>query len=469
MKKVLSVLLTAALLLSLFCPALAAEPAAALVRVDRGGVSRPAATAVLVSVNGIRVMLTADVFQPGDTFAVDGADVTGAWRLGDTGLVLLRAEESWQQEQPLADVDAPVWAAVGCRADQGLVQAPVTQQARAGDMIVVSADPGLLPGAALLDDGNALTGIVIAAIGEGSGRYAALSREGLLEALLNAERTPLSQEAARPIAPHLQPSDEPEAEATPVPEKNPEPGDTAKPVKEETPEGEASRGPDFPAGVEVRCEDGFLLVDWPARLDGAAILVADEANPYVATLTTRAATTRTAAFVGVPGHSYAVWVTDKSPEDFAFDEEEACRVTMPDLGVLNRYDFHDSELYLSLVTKTQLETMGDADPAPKTEEITREGLRSRVLLLQAVSHYQVKEEISENLSAVLFAPDGSCYAAPLAGFLYYPGIMDEDVWHMDLSDCVTACDYWTGLPEGVYTVRYYIHGYLAGEVEFALD
>ena len=47
--------------------------------------------------------------------------------------------------------------------------------------------------------------------------------------------------------------------------------------------------------------------------------------------------------------------------------------------------------------------------------------------------------------------------------------MDEDVWHMDLSDCVTACDYWTGLPEGVYTVRYYIHGHLAGEVEFALD
>ena len=475
MKKI-AVVISVILMIALFAgSALGAELDVALVRLVDDGEIRPAATATMISVEGVEVLVTADVLQSGDALTVDGAEITAAWRLGSSGLILLQASDNWLEPWPLAGQNGPGGMALGCREDQAQIRVPLKHQAETDDLVVVTTETGLLPGAVLLDDGSHVYGVVLSSLGEGTGRYIALNRDGILNALLNAPREPIAlggiegEDAHAELSPTPQPARETAepAGANPSPTPLPRALETDKPLGES--DGMVDAGPDFPEGVTVRYEDGFLYVDWPARLDGATILLADDANEFVSTLTTYAATPRTAAFVAVPGHEYAVWMTSVSPEQFDFSDEAACWIAVPEEAPMDRYGFHDEQLYLSVMTKYDYARIGDADLTPKTETFTREALRSGVLLLQAESHYVVEEEIRENLSAVLFAPDGSCYAAPLAAFAYIPGIMDEDVWHMDLSDCVSACDYWTGLPAGTYTVRYYIHGSPTGEVSFELE
>ncbi|MBR6029958.1 MAG: hypothetical protein IKP40_12810 [Clostridia bacterium] len=450
MRRLMIVLLTLLCAAAFACAS--AEGGAGLLCAD----GAPLGTAVLLDVAGAKALLTAAPVADAAGLTVDGAAVDAAWRLGDTGLTLLMADGAALTPLPLASAGALPAKAVGWRADGGLLNVPVSRVAMVDGLVVLTADEGLLPGAALLTAEGELCGISQATLTEGTGRYLCLSATGVAEALLNAPRTALNGAPAEP-----DPGKTP-AEPEPVTEPEPAPRDDAKP-------GFSQRGSGFPEGCNVRYEDGFLYVSWPASLDGCTILAGEENNQYVL-VANYLHEEREAVFTAVPGRTYRVWVTTEVPDSFGFSLDDSCVLYIPDAEPISRYSYRNEALYLSLVSSAQLRQLSDAELAPRTETITREELRSKTLLLQAVSVYEVTEEIRETLTAVLFAPDGSSYAtAPTSAFVYIPDIMGEDAWHMDLSDCVKTCDNWTSLPSGTYTVVYYINGETAGEVQFELE
>ena len=107
-------------------------------------------------------------------------------------------------------------------------------------------------------------------------------------------------------------------------------------------------------------------------------------------------------------------------------------------------------------------------PVPVTE-VTEELLRSGRAYFYSHSSYEVTEEISNrSLLVTLTDPDGNNYRYE-SGWTYSPDYMTADIWSLPLRETgLTAAMDENGYPAGVYQIAYYVDGFLADAFEFEL-
>jgi hypothetical protein len=104
-------------------------------------------------------------------------------------------------------------------------------------------------------------------------------------------------------------------------------------------------------------------------------------------------------------------------------------------------------------------------PTPVTRADVESGAQ---IYLQAVNTYQVQVQEIEDALVVLRDPNGATYWFECE-FWFMPASQTHDAWHTPIDDLLADCLTYGGLPEGTYTVTYYIGGLDAGSVSFTLE
>ena len=286
--------------------------------------------------------------------------------------------------------------------------------------VTLTAASGLLPGAVLTAEEGTLCGIIAASLGEGEGRYFALSSPEIYARLF---------------------------------EEN-----------EET-EGEKIDYIEYTATVEKN----RVTIDWsgsPQVKENAVYGVywIDTANTYY---TYHVCRTTSDTVACVPGRSYIFCVVEIPSEEEYFSLPEFPDydpIQIPGGKKVERFNFLDTDVHLAALADGQ--TVGDTEIIPAITDystvFTHEGVH---LYLQVTSTYQVTEESQTDLTCALFAPDGTCYAS-LSGFIFAPEYMPEDSWHMDVTELFDQCKNATGGQSGIYLLRYYLDDELASEFTF---
>lgn len=286
--------------------------------------------------------------------------------------------------------------------------------------LTLSAGSLLLPGAVLTNTDGELCGLVAASLGEGEGRYFALSSAEIYGRLME-EPAPSS------------------ADVTYI---------------------------DYTASVEG-C---LVLLDWTAAPEAKengfyGVYCSDLGNSYY---TYHICDECTDSFPCVPGRSYRFYVRElASEEDDPYipgfpDDAEV--ITIPSGKTVSRYAFRDTDVFLaSLGVNTTVPETSILYPFTDYANLfTHAGVN---LYLQVISTYEVTEESYADLTCALIAPDGSCYSM-YSGYVFAPEYMPEDAWHMDITELFDECFQSTGGPSGTYRLQYFLDDELATEIQF---
>ncbi|MBR4459241.1 MAG: hypothetical protein IKS31_09825 [Clostridia bacterium] len=307
---------------------------------------------------------------------------------------------------------------------------------------------GLLPGAAIFDEGGALCGLITAALGEGEGRYTAVDAPALREMLGQA---PAEKPAETP-------GENPGTKQAPAP---------------------AAGGTTWIESLPYRIEGTYLIVDFTGSdLLGQYIKIwyFDDGNDYYRWVVIEPGDEDPLAyFPAVPGRSLTLYAAANASAEAGDRDLTAAvqtgltagtRISVPEAKKEMPYGYQQ-ECYLAATPKDQ--AVGDTERLPAAEEITRQLLTDEgtVLWFQVNCSYTVTEDLEDSLLTCLFAPDGSV-TTNLSGFLYGVDFMSQDDWHVDVTDMVRYMDSLNGLPGGTYTFAYYVGDVLAGSFTFTL-
>ena len=299
--------------------------------------------------------------------------------------------------------------------------------------MTLTAMEGLKPGSATYDRDGRLTGMILASLGEGEGRYLAVGAL-TLSALLNDVPAPQAEDPVSSAADLL----------------------------------------------DTKIDGGYLYVtprgmSTPSEQD-AAVYYMDAGNGYYSWVVGEAgAKDLEFTLPAVPGRTLLVWFAAGGTEhgDAEFGEllknQDPLVVEPPTASPIDRYDYKQ-DCYLAVERLGKV--VGVTERLEPAEGVTGAMLTdaSNKLYFQVNSTYTVTEIMSESLLICLYTPDGSCLTN-IATFIWGTEYMARDDWHEDVTELFTYYAESCGgeLPPGEYTLTYYIGADLAGSYTFVLS
>lgn len=299
--------------------------------------------------------------------------------------------------------------------------------------MTLTAMEGLKPGSATYDRDGRLTGMILASLGEGEGRYLAVGAL-TLSALLNDVPAPQAEDPVSSAADLL----------------------------------------------DTEIDGGYLYVtprgmSTPSEQD-AAVYYMDAGNGYYSWVVGEAgAKDLEFTLPAVPGRTLLVWFAAGGTEhgDAEFGEllknQDPLVVEPPKASLIDRYDYKQ-DCYLAVERLGKV--VGVTERLEPAEGVTGAMLTdaSNKLYFQVNSTYTVTEIMSESLLICLYTPDGSCLTN-IATFIWGTEYMARDDWHEDVTELFTYYAESCGgeLPPGEYTLAYYIGADLAGSYTFVLS
>lgn len=368
-------------------------------------------------------VLTAEsCWREGALYAL-GADgehaVTGMEKAEDSGAVLLHlATPSAAQPLTLSAYEAETLPYVfGADVQGKSIAAPLYQMRygawRGQEIVVLSAEEGLLPGAVAVDEQGAVIALVMSQQAEGLGEYVALSPDNLYNALTDGPYIPLT----------------------------------------------------------VTWLQGLLKLTWEDEVRGkggyVVTLIGDANNYYTSYDVFHEE--RNVALSIPPGHSYSLQLhySASGREEAQIDWTCLTTYTIPDLP-LNRYAYTQESC---LVSGLPGETITEARPAMTVFTADTLLAKDQAVYLQVVNTYDVAEEINAPATVELIAPDGQFFFRGELVFNFNPAQKTGEMSWLDVTDLFLSCAQFSGgtLPQGEYTLRQAIGGYAAGEYTFMVE
>ena len=229
-----------------------------------------------------------------------------------------------------------------------------------------------------------------------------------------------------------------------------------------------------PQGLTVTADKNLVTVNWkdmtlPEVPEGSEVymVLVDTGNDYLTSFPVKDVENSEVSLLLTPGRFYIIGpaVSQGRPD---FVPESYASVFLPRAEKLTEYHFRP-------VVTAIAELPGSipkegAVPVPvANEDVTEELLRSGRAYFYSHSTYQVTEEIdNKSLLVTLTDPNGNNFRYE-SGWLYSPEYMQEDIWYLSLKETglIATLDE-NGYPAGVYKVAFYVDGDLADEFTFEL-
>lgn len=230
------------------------------------------------------------------------------------------------------------------------------------------------------------------------------------------------------------------------------------------------------AGYTVTAEGQRLTVDWSscqlpkkAQNGVVSVYVMDMDNPYYMWETAEA-TSGSLSFPGVPGRTYALWVrcAAQAPETPELPNGAYQTVTMPESVAFVGHGYREEEMYLGLLPAGLASgaELLKAEEVPVTLDLLEEGDKDPYF--QAVSTYQVEEDVTCEMLLVLTTPEGYAYLTE-GSFIFMTDLADGDMWNCSLRPLFDAyAEHAGGLCPGAYTISYYFDGALVNTMTYDL-
>lgn len=289
-----------------------------------------------------------------------------------------------------------------------------------GPCVLYEADQHLLPGGVLLDEEDRITGLGLYTYAEGTGRYVAVTAEGL-RAALPSEASPM-------------------ADATAL----------------------------WLDGFTMTCAEGVVTVDWSdvnldVMPDGWKLFIyyADEANPFYSYIPCVGSHTQQELLL-VPGRTYRVGMAAAArQEDVDWLKADTQLITLPAAQPITLCGYEESEWYLGAMPAAWADE--PFTPVNRLEEISAATLTrpDQALFWQSVSSYGTDSPVERFMVVALETPEGYCTIAP-GGFIFDPSMQKSDVWHMDITGAFEL--YLEFSRNGVYAPgEYRLSLYIGGE------
>ena len=333
--------------------------------------------------------------------------------------ILQMAGESAGEPLALAGYESSVlpWL-FGSSVEGKLANLPLTgvTDSRLGelDAIVLRSAEGLLPGAIAADQNGDIIALVVAQQAEGRGMYIALDPVGILMSV-NAHAEDAFPEAA------------------------------------------------------ARWEDGALAITWEdgTRQGGAyCIIISSESNSYYTTFT-EDAQARSASLLLPAGHAYqwqVQWVPEGGEPELVYGRMAETRTAAEPLTD------HGFRQECGLVCGPG--GLVSAEELPMLTRVTAALIQDEGtdMYLQAINTYDVEETIECPMLVELIAPDGQFFFESYA-YTFAPEYEAHDSYAIPVEGLFDICREFSGgeLPQGEYTLRYFIGGKVAGECTFTLE
>ncbi len=373
------------------------------------------------------------MMENGDLSAVSGYEP-----LGESGLAELTLKDTIRATPaPLSAVpgDLESQAFLGYLENAALVSTgaehliPCTLDDGSDGMIFTGTVPGLLPGSATYGEDGALTGIVIASLGEGESRYLAVSASAVRGLLSGASDTPGEKTSAL-------------------------------------------------TDLTFERDNGYLYVRWDqlglSEDTPITLYFMDPDNTFYSWATRDPELEKERILLpAVPGRSLMIWyaVGDEEQGAAVFDRltqtQEPASFDFDPAGEMG-YGYRQ-ECYIAL-------TPAGRDPGATVRLSPALNLTPELLLsedsdvwLQVNSSYTVDKNIEDSLLICLYTPDGNCLT-DVSGFIYGTSFMAEDDWHAQADGLFADYADLNGgtLPAGKYTLSYYVGTAFGGSFTFTL-
>lgn len=412
-------------------------------------------------------------WAPGKLYALCGPHehaVTYKGEVADSQLILLGLATDCDAE-PMGITQAEYLAdyvLYGAMSSGELVEMEVTSSRYTAidhrAEILLTAQEGLLPGAVMMGDDDALACIVAYQYGESLGVYAALADATLHSLLVEEESVP-----AQTPTPDREPAQTPASEATPLP-----PAASA-------PE-EQSDAPRLLQGFTVTSDGGSLTVDWSEAL----MMPVTEDTVFTVYFTIATNSYLTYEKVGseqtsirlpaIPGTDMLVWVvcSEHELEEHIFPQRngELQMVSVPQDKPFAGYGLKNLRCGVT-VGEAGLEGAPEdfLPQVPLTREVLSD--RSMCFYFQTEDTYEVIEEDHDHtLLVTLYLPDGTVFFHH-SGYAFMPEMCESDLWVADITELFETYDNLTPeeqrWPAGEYAFVYSIDGGEVGRISFTLD
>ena len=329
---------------------------------------------------------------------------------------------------------------------EGKITAAVTWRGQTCPLLHCAAE--LTFGAPVTDAQGGLIGLVGAVWGEGRSNYVVLPAQQMLTQLQDGfdEGSAVIYDGVNDAFGGVTPQ-----EAT---------GDSTRWVGDFTASAEGSR----------------ITVDWSETTHTAPegtqyyVLFMDMMNPFYSYMAPENSDDTSLSFYAAPERTYAVWLQCCAEGDVSSD------VDVKTMKVVNTaaavpfadYNYLDRELYLGTVPAGSTENSVKADAL---EKITVDAIKDDAtdFVLQAVSQYEVTEEITMTMQTIVITPENYAFILDSA-YIFMPEIQQEDVWNASLEDLFGAYERFAGfITKGDYTITYYFDGQLVGSLTFTIE
>lgn len=417
------ILLILALCLLALSPSLAQEPVIPVFEIIQNGL--PVGTGVLFY-NDTFLITTAPLQNDHDILIRTGDEqiVPAEVYTDADGLFTLLVSGQAMPGTPLSlePVTSGGLTYTGYDAQGNMLTGPCTRTAYAHspEGLILSAAPGLLPGAVLTGPTGGIAGLTAASLSEGCGRYYAITSDDIYARIL-----PASDEAAESFL-----------------------------------------------KVEAEAEHNRVHLSWEAPESGAAgfcVFRLDTLNGYY---TYNLVEDTSATFSCVPGRTYSFYVRalesmEQDPTPLQFPQDMGATLTVPMQESVNAYGFTDKQVYLSSwAGKEDPEDFSTVlEPLEDFSTVFHHG--ENRIFLQVISTYEVTETIQADLTVALYAPDGACYST-VSGYLFAPEYMQEDAWHMDISELFASCRKFGSDINGTCTLSWFLDDALSSSFTFSV-
>ena len=226
----------------------------------------------------------------------------------------------------------------------------------------------------------------------------------------------------------------------------------------------------------VTAEGSHITVDWSGTTHIAPegtqyyVLFMDMMNPFYSYMTPENGSDTSLSFYAAPERTYAVWLQCCAEGDVSSDVDvKTMKVVNTDPAVpFADYNYLDRELYLGTVPAGSPENSVKAD---RLETISVDAIMDDAtdFVLQAVSTYEVTEEITMTMQTVVTTPEDYAFILDSA-YIFMPEIQQEDVWNASLEDLFASYERFAGfITKGDYSIAYYFDGQLVGSLTFTIE
>lgn len=312
---------------------------------------------------------------------------------------------------------------------------------------LIRSDASLLPGALVTDGDGLMVGMVTAAWGEGRGRYVVLPADHVAQGAQAALADGFPEDA-------------------PLYDNSPDFPDQQTAAEED---------PRWIGSFTAEVENASVTIDWSeagvtlGEGEVIHVLFMDTEHAFFSFLPVEAGE-ESMTFHLAPERTYIFWVQRCAVDDLSTDVSlELNQVvhtgTAPDF---EGYAYRDDEFYVGFVPAG---SEPNAVRAEAADRITVDMISDpdTDFVLQAVSAYEVTEEISCTMQVIVDTPDGMALVLQ-SGYIFMPEIAQEDVWNCSLEELFDTCRQFSGfIMEGEYTVTYYFDGQKVNSLTFTVE